>query len=197
MDALERILSRPAAKPYRTRNIKDTERPYLNHEGHLDFAPNDIEDPRNWSTARRWYITIIAVILVVNATFASSSPSGCLDSIAKELHVSVEAAGLVITVFLLGYCAGPLIWAPLSEFYGRRWIFYGTFLLYFAFTFLCAWTPNFGGLLVGRFLCGTFASAALRVWIEGRICDAFAFSDSGAVSSDSITAATLRKASSA
>lgn len=97
----------------------------------------------------------------MNATFASSSPSGCLASISEQLHVSSEAAGLVITLFLLGYCAGPLLFAPLSEFYGRRFIFYGTFLLYFAFSFLCAFSPNFGGLLVGRFLTGTFASAAL------------------------------------
>lgn len=161
MDHLERILSRPVAKPYRSKGVKDTERPYLNKDGLLDFAPNDIENPKNWSMARRWYITIVAVFLVVNATFASSSPSGCLESIAEELHVSVEAAGLVITVFLLGYCAGPLFWAPLSEFFGRRWIFYFTFVIYLAFNFLCAFTPNFGGLLVGRFITGTAASAAL------------------------------------
>ncbi|KAK3113164.1 hypothetical protein LTR53_009820 [Teratosphaeriaceae sp. CCFEE 6253] len=161
MDRLERILSRPVAKPYRSRNVKDESKPYLNSEGLLDFAPNDIENPKNWSTPRRWYITIVSVLLVVNATFASSSPSGCLGSIANELHVSEEAAGLVITLFLLGYCFGPLFWAPLSEFFGRRYIFYGSFLAYFAFNFLCAFTPNFGGLLVGRFLTGTFASAAM------------------------------------
>ena len=75
--------------------------------------------------------------------------------------MSQEAAGLVITLFLLGYCAGPLVFAPLSEFYGRRYVFYVTFLSYFAFNFLCAFAPNFGGLLVGRFFTGTFASAAL------------------------------------
>ncbi|KAK1058464.1 hypothetical protein LTR74_013353 [Friedmanniomyces endolithicus] len=161
MDRLERILSRPVAKPYRSRNVQDGAKPYLNADGLLDFAPNDIENPKNWSQPRRWYITIVSVLLVVNATFASSSPSGCLGSISQELHVSVEAAGLVVTLFLLGYCFGPLLWAPLSELYGRRYIFYATFICYFAFNFLCAFTPNFAGLLVGRFLTGTFASAAL------------------------------------
>ncbi|TKA28618.1 hypothetical protein B0A50_02945 [Salinomyces thailandicus] len=161
MDALERVLSRPVAKPYRSKNVQDQLPPHLNEQGLLDFSENDVENPKCWSKTRRWYITFIAIFLVVNATFASSSPSGCLNSIAEQLHVSSEAAGLVITLFLLGYCAGPLIWAPLSEFYGRRWIFYGTFIAYFAFNFLCAFTPNFGGLLVGRFLTGTFASAAL------------------------------------
>ncbi|KAK8075614.1 hypothetical protein PG997_010277 [Apiospora hydei] len=178
MPSLGRILSRPTAKPYRTRHLVAEEKPYLNADGHVDFAPGDVENPHNWSTARRWYCTctadrnergtlssdvsfFLAVLLVVNATLASSGPSGCFPSISEHFNVSEEAAGLTITLFLLGYCAGPLLFAPLSEFYGRRWIFYITFLLYLAFNFLCAFAPNFGSLLVGRFLTGTFVSAPL------------------------------------
>ncbi|KAI9690735.1 MAG: hypothetical protein M1820_009866 [Bogoriella megaspora] len=156
MDRLERLLSRPTAKPYRSRDLEASETPFLNANGHLDFAPDDVENPKNWSKARR-----CSVLMVVNATFASSSPSGCFESIANDFGVSVEATGLVITLFLLGYCFGPLFWAPLSEFYGRRWLFYYSFTGYLAFNFLCAFTPNFGGLLVGRFLTGTFVSSAL------------------------------------
>lgn len=47
------------------------------------------------------------------------------------------------------------------QFYGRRWVFYITFIAYIAFNFLCAFAPNFGALLVGRFLTGTFVSAPL------------------------------------
>lgn len=161
MNALERILSRPVAKPYRSKRIDPTIKPHLNENGHLDFAPGDLENPKDWSTRRRWYCTVVAILLVVNATFASSSPSACLVGIAEEFHVSRVAAGLVITLFLLGYCAGPLIFAPLSEFYGRRWVFYISFTGYVAFNFLCAFAPNFGSLLVGRLLTGTFASAPL------------------------------------
>ncbi|KAI1459838.1 MFS general substrate transporter [Annulohypoxylon moriforme] len=161
MVELKRILSRATAKPYRTTDLEYGERPYLNENGHVDFRPEDVENPHCWSTARRWYVTICAVLLVVNATFASSAPSGCFGSIAEGFGVSEEAAGLTVTLFLLGYCAGPLIFAPLSEFYGRRWIFYSTFLLYIIFNFLCAFAPNFGSLLVGRFLTGTFVSAPL------------------------------------
>lgn len=78
MNALERVLSRPAAKPYRSRHLinHDTQ---LNEDGHVDFHPGDPENPKNWSMARRWYVTFVAVLLVVNATFASSSPSGTVD----------------------------------------------------------------------------------------------------------------------
>lgn len=160
MDRMKRVLSRPNAKPYRTKHIND-ETPYINENGHLDFAPGDIENPKNWSTARRWYITVVSVLLVVNATFASSSPSGCLAGIQEEFDISAEVAALVISVFLLGYCFGPLFWAPLSEFFGRRWIFYISFTLYLAFNFLCAFANNFAALLVGRFLTGTMASSPL------------------------------------
>lgn len=162
MDKLERLLSRPVAKPYRTRHLEVANLPVLNSEtGFLDFSPGDVENPKNWSRARRWYITVVSVLLVVNATFASSSPSGCLDGIAETFNISAEASGLVITLFLLGYVFGPLFWAPLSEFFGRRWIFYISFTLYLIFNFLCAFAPNFAALLIARFLTGTFASAPL------------------------------------
>lgn len=161
MTAISRVLSYAVNKPYRTRDLRHDSSPYINADGYIDFAPGDIENPRNWSLPRRVAITVTAILLVVNATFASSSPSGCFGSISEHFEVSTEVAGLTITLFLLGYCAGPLIFAPLSEFYGRRWIFYITFSLYLAFNFLCAFAPNLGALLVGRFLTGTFVSAPL------------------------------------
>jgi MFS family permease len=135
--------------------------PFLDDQGHLTFAPFDPENPKNWSFRRKCYITAVAILLVMNATFSSSAPSGSFQGVSDDFDVSLEAAGLVTTLFLLGYCAGPLFWAPLSEFYGRRWIFHISFALYIALGFLCAFTPNFGGLLAGRFLTGTAASAAL------------------------------------
>ena len=163
MSAITRLLSRPVNKPYRTRHLDNADRepPYINADGNVDFRPGDVENPKNWSTRRRWGVTVSAVLLVMNATFASSSPSGCLISITEEFGISLEAAGLTITLFLLGYVAGPLAFAPLSELYGRRWVFYITFTLYIIFNFLCAWAPNFGALLVGRFITGTLVSAPL------------------------------------
>ncbi|KAJ3484866.1 hypothetical protein NLG97_g6955 [Lecanicillium saksenae] len=92
---------------------------------------------------------------------ASSAPSAVGESLTKQFNVSTEVSALTVTLFLLGYCSGPLIFAPLSEFYGRRLIFIITFAGYVAFGFLVAWPPNFAGLLVGRFLTGVFASAPL------------------------------------
>lgn len=134
---------------------------YFNKDGFVDYAPGDPDFPQNWPLLRRIYVTSSVVFLVFNATFASSAISGCLPSVIKRFHVSPVVSGLTVTVFLLGYCAGPLFFAPLSEIYGRRWIFYSTFSLYFAFNFLCAWAPNYAALLIGRAITGTLVSAPL------------------------------------
>ena len=55
------------------------EPPFLNEDGHLDFALGDLENPKNWSAVRRWYIVIASLVLALNATFASSSPTGCFE----------------------------------------------------------------------------------------------------------------------
>ncbi|KAG8675421.1 hypothetical protein FPOAC1_001400 [Fusarium poae] len=135
--------------------------PYINDQGYVDFSPDDKENPRNWSKKRRWGITCIAVFLAMNGNFASSIFSGSVDSVVEEFGISTVAASLTTSIFLLGFCAGPFVFAPLSEFYGRRWIFYITFIAYMAFNFLCAFPTNFGSLLVGRFLAGVFISAPL------------------------------------
>lgn len=157
MDLIKRYLSTSTS----TMVAQSDEKLFFDKNGHLEFAPDDPENPKNYSFGRKCYITTIAICLVMNATFASSAPTGATQGISDDLHVSTEAAGLVLTLFLLGFCSGPLFWAPLSEFYGRRWIFYISFTIYIAFGFLCAFTPNLAGLLVGRFLTGTTASAAL------------------------------------
>lgn len=48
MNAIERMLSRPTAKPYRSREIEANEKPYLNDDGLLDFHPGDVENPKKY-----------------------------------------------------------------------------------------------------------------------------------------------------
>jgi DHA1 family multidrug resistance protein-like MFS transporter len=107
-----------AGSPVHAKSPADSLQPFLNGDGRLDFAPGDSANPQNWSTKRKCYVTGVSILLVMNATFASSAPTGAFQGIVQDLDISNEVAGLVTTLFLLGYCAGPLIWAPLSEYYG-------------------------------------------------------------------------------
>lgn len=155
MNPLQRALSKVTLKP--SAESQRHSRPSVNLDSFIEFTDDDLEDPRKWPLARKRYITAVAVILSLNGSIASSITAGTTESITQEFGISSVAAQLTTSLFLLGFCAGPLVFGPLSEFYGRRWILYITMILYFCFTFLTAWPPNLGGLLVGRFIAGCFA----------------------------------------
>ena len=74
---------------------------------------------------------------------------------------SLELASFVVSVYVLGYAAGPLLLAPLSEIYGRVPLYHVGNLGFVAFTIGCALAPSLPSLIVFRFLCGTFGSAPL------------------------------------
>ncbi|OCH89033.1 MFS general substrate transporter [Obba rivulosa] len=125
------------------------------------MAPDDPDNPQTWSRLYRWYLTAISGVLALNATFASSAPSGIFPSLQERFTLSDEVATLTISLFVAGYCVGPLLWGPLSEQFGRRPIFILTFFVYTVFQVGCALAPNTAGLLVFRFIGGTFAAAPL------------------------------------
>lgn len=149
----------------------------------VTFSPNDQDDPLNWSRWRRWYITMAAGLLGVNAyvlasawscsstsvltasnrTFASSAPSGIIPEMMQQFEFGHEVAALTIAVFVAGYCVGPLVWGPLSEYYGRKMPLLVTFVVYTGFSVGCALAPNTGAIIVFRFLSGMFAASALVI----------------------------------
>lgn len=137
------------------------EKGYDNFE--VRFAPDDPASPYNWSKLKRWYITLLGGILVLNATFSSSAPSGIGPQMMETFHFGEEVATLTISLFVGGYCVGPLFWGPLSESFGRKLPLVIAFIGYTAFQVGCALSPNTGAILVFRFLGGTFAAAPLVI----------------------------------
>lgn len=120
-----------------------------------------IADIQNWGVNYRWFLTGLAGLLVLNSTFASSSPSGIVQDMEEYFGYSQEVGILTISLFVAGYCVGPLLWGPLSETYGRRPIFIITFIVYTGFQVGCALSRNTASILIFRFLGGIFASAPL------------------------------------
>jgi len=79
----------------------------------------------------------------------------------KEFGFSAEVGVLTIALFVAGYCVGPLLWAPLSEQYGRRPIFIISFFGFLCFQIGSALANNTASVIIFRFLGGTFAAAPL------------------------------------
>lgn len=59
-------------------------------------------------------------------SFCSSCYSGGLASMSAELHLSTTVAILGVSLYVLGFGLGPLVFAPLGELYGRVSLFVPT-----------------------------------------------------------------------
>jgi multidrug resistance protein len=144
----------------------------------VTFTIGDLENPQNWSSAFRWYVTLVVSILVVCIAFGSSNVTGGLGLIMEKYNVSLEVAILTCSIMVLGFAVGPLLWSPLSEIIGRRPVYIISMSLYVIFNIPCALAPNIGGLLACRFLCGVFASSGLSL-AGGTIADIWNIEDRG------------------
>lgn len=122
------------------------------------FDIDDPENPKNWSSKKRWVLTFVAGTFILSSTFASSSPSGIVQHMIDKFHFSHLIATLTISLFVCGYVLGPLVWAPLSEQYGRKPFFIASFTVYTLCQVGSALAPNTAALLVFRFLGGCFAA---------------------------------------
>lgn len=63
-------------------------------------------NPHTWNENYRWFLTALAGLFVLNATFASSGPSQLIPSIITYFNVSQEIGVLTIALFVAGYCVG-------------------------------------------------------------------------------------------
>jgi MFS family permease len=83
-----------------------------------------------------------------------------LRSVLAEFGSDSETlAALCISIFVAGYAVGPLIWAPLSELYGRRIINNTTNILFLVTEIWSGAAPSLTSLIIARFLGGFFSSA--------------------------------------
>ncbi|KAI0957054.1 hypothetical protein AcW1_005567 [Taiwanofungus camphoratus] len=127
------------------------EDPYI-----VDWDAADSENPFNWTKSRKWLITLQLAVSTWVAAFCSSSYTGGLTDTMGEFHISEEVALLGVSLYVLGFALGPFLWAPLSEMYGRRIVFIGTFTVFTLLHLGGSLGRNTTTLLVTRTLAGIF-----------------------------------------
>lgn len=100
----------------------------------------------------------------MNSTLGSSLPSGAIGFIAPYFNITNDQQlVLPISLFLVGYVTGPIIFGPLSETYGRRIIIFWSFVAFTIFTMACALAPTWPAFLVFRLFSGFMASSAIAI----------------------------------
>ncbi|KAJ5131443.1 Major facilitator superfamily domain general substrate transporter [Penicillium bovifimosum] len=128
----------------------------------VSFGPNDPENPVNWRSRRKFLVLASGVMQVMNSTIGSSICSNAIPQIAEEFDITNETAlVLPISIFLIGYILGPLLWGPSSEYFGRKPPLLIAYCIFMVFTLACAVADSYASLLVFRLFNGMVASAPI------------------------------------
>ncbi|KAF2167553.1 hypothetical protein M409DRAFT_54148 [Zasmidium cellare ATCC 36951] len=125
----------------------------------VDFEDNDPENPMNWSPYCKAFITVQLGFMALCASLASSIISPAETVIAAKFGVSQEVTVLTVSLFVLGFAVGPLMWAPISEVYGRKWSMLPAITVMGLFTIGTAVSRNLQIIIITRFFAGVFGSA--------------------------------------
>jgi DHA1 family multidrug resistance protein-like MFS transporter len=127
------------------------------------YTTDDPANPQNWSFWKKAFVALqiwlyTFVVYCGSAIYTSSEPE-----IMHVFGVGQSKASLGLSMYVLGYGFGPMLFSPLSEvpILGRNVPYITSFALFVILAVPTALVDNFAGLLVLRFLTGFMGSPCL------------------------------------
>jgi hypothetical protein len=117
--------------------------------------------PLNWTFRKKAMTTVLYGLTTAGITFASSVYSAAIPDISRDYNVGPEVSQLGISLMLLGFGLGPLVWAPLSELYGRKAAVLTPYFISAMFSFATGASKDIQSILITRFFAGFFGSAPI------------------------------------
>ncbi|CDM34832.1 hypothetical protein DTO013E5_3258 [Penicillium roqueforti] len=127
----------------------------------VTWLPNDPRNPMNFSEVKKWTFTMLVAVATLAVSLVSSAYTGGIREIMVDFDIGQEVATLGVSLFVLGFAIGPLLWAPLSELFGRQVLFIGTYAALTAFNAGVAGSRNAWSIIILRFFAGSFGSSPL------------------------------------
>ncbi|KAL7939245.1 MFS general substrate transporter [Trichoderma chlorosporum] len=123
---------------------------------------DDPQNPYNWPAWRKVLNSVLVSSLSFITPLASSMFAPGVPELMQEFHSSSqELAAFCVSVYVLGFAAGPMLFAPLSELYGRSIVYNVTNVGFIVFVIACAKAPSLNALIVFRFFSGIFGSCPI------------------------------------
>lgn len=114
----------------------------------------------NLITARHRIVftTLVGSIMMLSA-LTTDSMLPAFPTMAGRFGIDAAAVQLILTVFLFGYALPHLVLGSLADRFGRRPVLLAGLTAYVIGGAVCLIAPDFGWLLVGRFVQGMGAAA--------------------------------------
>lgn len=123
----------------------------------------DPDDPYNWSTFKKTFVTLQIMLMTFAVYGGSSIYTASIPGIMGEFDVGVVTGTAGLSLYILGYSFGPMLFSPLQELpkYGRNPVYLTTLFIYILFVIATAVASNIETILVARFFAGFFGSPVL------------------------------------
>ncbi|PPQ87955.1 hypothetical protein CVT25_001140 [Psilocybe cyanescens] len=127
------------------------------------YDEHDQDNPKNWSLNKRLFVLALISLLTFSVYIGSAIYTPSIPGIMQRFDVSRTTATLGLSLYVIGYGVGPLIFSPLSEIpsIGRTPIYMATLLIFALLQLPTIFAPNIHTLLAMRFFAGFFGSPAL------------------------------------
>ncbi|KAL9107519.1 MAG: hypothetical protein Q9227_007621 [Pyrenula ochraceoflavens] len=127
------------------------------------YTTDDPENPQNFSFGKKLQVCAVIILYTFAVYCASSIYTPSEQGVMEKFNVGQSKASLGLSMYVLGYGVGPLLFSPLSEIprVGRLWPYIASFGLFVILAVPTALVDNYAGLLVLRFLTGFMGSPCL------------------------------------
>ncbi|KAJ9502622.1 hypothetical protein H2202_001743 [Exophiala xenobiotica] len=139
------------------------------HEKHESHDDNSIErvatfeSPFDFPAWRKWIMTTLLGGMAAAITFGSSVWSSTIPVTSKQFDVSETVAVLGVSLYVLGFALGPIVWGPLSELKGRRLPMFSGFFIWALLQIPVGVANNLPAILACRLLAGCFGAAPMTL----------------------------------
>ncbi|TVY60697.1 Caffeine resistance protein, partial [Lachnellula suecica] len=129
------------------------------------YTTDDPDNPQNWSNKKRFAVSLLICLYTFVVYTGSAIYTSSELGVVAKFGITATDASLPLSLYVLAYGIGPLLWAPLSEIpaIGRSPVYGSTMALFTILSLPTALVDNFAGLLVLRFLQGFFGSPCLAI----------------------------------
>ncbi|ERF72093.1 hypothetical protein EPUS_09447 [Endocarpon pusillum Z07020] len=115
------------------------------------------------SARRRWMIVLTTGLMTFTVSLASSIFSTAIFVTAEEFRVSSEIMILGVSLYVLGFSFGPLVWGPFSEAYGRTRPLFTGMAVFIILQIPVGVAQNLETIFICRFLAGVAGSSPLAI----------------------------------
>lgn len=131
----------------------------------VEFVHDDPLKAMNWTASKRHWIAVIVCFGTFVATLDSAIFAPGAVQASSNFSVGQEVGKLGTSLFVLGFAAGPGIWAAWCELMGRRWPLTVGMFGCSIFSLAAATCKDIQTLIICRFFSGVFGASPLCVSI--------------------------------